>query len=148
MCVRIHKRENQVVEIEESSLSRGPIDSLGACSYQRFNKNYLTLFVIRQSSSSSISSDADGGEREEEMIHPHHPIHWIIPLFIPIQVFLHRRFHPYPFHHFFSSSSFGKHEEKSKEENEREERKKRMRDVEERKDKKEEDGQKRNPVNA
>lgn len=61
MCLRIHKRENQVVEIEESTLSRGEVSfSEGGCSYQRFNKNYLTLFVIRQSSSSSsISSNSN-----------------------------------------------------------------------------------------
>lgn len=59
MCFRIHKRENQVVEIEESTLSRGGESfGEGGCSYQRFNKNYLTLFVIRQSSSSSPSSSS------------------------------------------------------------------------------------------
>lgn len=60
MCLRIHKRENQVVEIEESVLNRGgdPFAE-GGCSYQRFHKNYLTLFLIRQSSStSSVTSSS------------------------------------------------------------------------------------------
>lgn len=68
MCLRIHKRENQVVEIEESTLSRGGDSfSEGGCSYQRFNKNYLTLFVIRQSSSSSSSSSSISSSSNDDL---------------------------------------------------------------------------------